>query len=63
MAKGFTQKKGVNYEDTFSPIETLKSIRILLSIVAHYEYEILQMDVKTTFLNGHLKETIYIVQP
>ncbi|KAL6318107.1 hypothetical protein AAG906_035252 [Vitis piasezkii] len=41
----------------------LKSIRILLSIAAYYDYEIWQMDVKTTFLNGHLEETIYMVQP
>ncbi|KAL6327213.1 hypothetical protein AAG906_015252 [Vitis piasezkii] len=41
----------------------LKSIRILLSIAAYYDYEIWQMDVKTAFLNGHLEETIYMVQP
>ncbi|RVW45044.1 Retrovirus-related Pol polyprotein from transposon TNT 1-94 [Vitis vinifera] len=41
----------------------LKSIRILLSIAAYYDYEIWKMDVKTTFLNGHLEETIYMVQP
>ena len=63
VAKGFTQKEGVNYEETFSPIAMLKSIRILLSIVAHFNYEIWQMDVKTTFLNGHLEECIYMMQP
>ena len=41
----------------------LKSIRILLSIAAHYDYEIWQMDVKTTFLNGNLEEEIYMIQP
>ena len=41
----------------------LKSIRILLSIVAHYNYEIWQVDVKTTFLNGNLEEEIYMMQP
>ena len=40
MAKGFTQKEGVDYEDTFSPVGMLKAIWILLSIVAHYDYEI-----------------------
>ena len=39
-AKGFTQKEGVDYKDTFFPVAMLKSIRILLSIVAHYDYEI-----------------------
>ena len=44
VAKGFTQKEGIDYEETFSPVVMLKSIRILLSIAAHYDYEILQMD-------------------
>ena len=56
VAKGFTQKEGIDYEETFSPVAMLKSIWILLSIVAHFNYEIWQMDVKTAFLNGHLKE-------
>ncbi|XP_070030103.1 uncharacterized protein [Nicotiana sylvestris] len=60
VAKGFTQKEGIDYEETFSPVAMLKSIRILLSIVAHYNYEIWKMDVKTTFLNGSLDECIYM---
>ena len=63
MAKGYTQKEGVDYEETFSPVAMLKSIRILLSIAASLDYEIWQMDVKTAFLNGHLDECIYMVQP
>ena len=47
MAKGYTQKDDIDYKETFSPIVMLKSIRILLSIVAHFNYEIWQMDVKT----------------
>lgn len=43
-------------------VAMVKSIRIFLSIVSHYDYEILQMDVKTTFLNGYLKETICMSQ-
>ena len=58
VAKGFTQK-----EATFSPVAMLKSIRILLSIVACLDYEIWQMDVNTTFLNGNLEEDIYMQQP
>ena len=61
MAKSFIQKEGVDYEDTFSPVAMLKSIRILLSIAAHYDYEIWKMDIKTTFLNKHLEETIYLI--
>ena len=47
----------------FSPILMLKSIRILLSIASHHDYEIWKMDVKTTFLNGNLSEEVYMTQP
>ena len=63
VAKGFTQKEMIDYEETFSSVAMLKSIRILLSIAAHFNYEIWQMDVKTTFLNGRLDECIYMMQP
>ena len=62
MAKGYPKKEGIDYEETFSPIAMLKSIRILLSIAAYYDYEIWQIDVKTTFLNGNLEEEIYMMQ-
>ena len=62
VAKDFTQREGVDYEETFCPVVMLKSIRILLSIAKFYDYEIWQMDVKTTFLNGYLEESIYMVQ-
>ncbi|CAL9005326.1 unnamed protein product, partial [Prunus brigantina] len=54
VAKGYKQREGIDYEETFSPVAMIKSIRILLAIAAHYDYEIWQMDVKTAFLNGHL---------
>ena len=63
MAKGYTQKEGIDYEETFSPIAMLKFIRILLSIAGYYDYEIWQMDVNTAFLNGNLGEEIYMMQP
>ena len=62
VAKGYTQKVGINYEETFSTVAMLKSIRILLLIAAHYDYEIWQMDVKTAFLNGYIREEIYMDQ-
>ena len=62
IAKRFTQKDGIDYEETFSHVAMLKSIRILLSIAAHLDYEIWKMDVKKAFLNGSLKETIYMKQ-
>ena len=60
MAKGYCKKQGVDYDETFSPVAMLKSIRILLAITAHYDYEIWKMDVKTTFLNGNLSEDVYM---
>ena len=62
VAKDYTQQEEVNYEETFSPVAMLKSIRILLSIVACLDYKIYQMDVKTGFLNDYLEESIYMVQ-
>ncbi|KAL4590248.1 hypothetical protein LXL04_003174 [Taraxacum kok-saghyz] len=63
VAKGFTQTHGIDFDDTFSPVAMIKSITILFAIVAYYDYEIWQMDVKTSFLNGHLLEDVYMVQP
>ena len=63
VTKGFTQKEGIDYEETFSPVAILKSIRSLLSITVCLDYEIWQMDVKTAFLNGNLEEDIYMQQP
>ncbi|GJR77591.1 putative retrotransposon ty1-copia subclass protein [Tanacetum coccineum] len=56
VAKGFTQTYGVYYEETFSPVADIRAIRILIAIAAFYDYEIWQMDVKTSFLNEHLSE-------
>ncbi|KAK1648037.1 hypothetical protein QYE76_065842 [Lolium multiflorum] len=63
VAKGFRQIQGVDYDETFSPVAKLKSVRILLAIAAFFDYEIWQMDVKTAFLNGDIEEELYIVQP
>ena len=63
MAKGYRQRHGVDYDETFSPIAMIKSIRIMLAIAAYFDYEIWQMDVKTAFLNGNLLEDVYMQQP
>ena len=62
VVKGYRKKQGVDYDETFSPIAMLKSIRILLAITTHYDYEIWRMDVKTVFLNGNLVEVgVYVI--
>src|ERR1041385_7018640 len=63
VAKGVRQIQGVDYEETFSPVAMIKSIRILLAIAAYHYYEIWQMDVKTAFLNGNIEEELYMMQP
>ena len=59
--KVFDKVQGVDYDEIFSLIAMLKSVRIMLAIAAFYE--IWQMDVKTTFLNGFIKEELYMMQP
>ena len=63
VAKCFRKVRGIDYDETFSPVVMLKSVRIMLAIAAFYDYEIWQMDVKTAFLNGFLKEELYMMQP
>ena len=62
VAKGYSQREGIDYHETFSPVAMLKSIRTMLAIAAFYDYESWQMDVKMAFLNGYLEEDIYMEQ-
>jgi hypothetical protein len=62
MPKGFTQREGIDYTDTFSPVLCKDSLRIIIMLVAHYDLELHQMDVKTTLLNKDLFENVYMVQ-
>ena len=59
----FRQVQGVDYDEIFSLVAMLKSLRIMLAIAAFYDHEIWQMDVKTAFLNGFIKEELYMIQP
>ena len=63
VAKGYHQRQGMDYEETFSLLDMLKSIRILLVIVAHYDYEIWKMDVKTIFRKRNLSKDVCMAQP
>ena len=63
VAKGFSQKEGIDYNEIFSPVVKHSSIRVLLALVAQFDLELQQLDVKTAFLHGDLEETIYIYQP
>ncbi|CAL9029397.1 unnamed protein product, partial [Prunus brigantina] len=63
VAKGYAQKEGIDYNEIFSPVVKHSSIRILLALVAQFDLELVQLDVKTAFLHGNLSEEIYIRQP
>jgi len=63
VAKGFRKVQGIDYDETFLPVEMLKSIQIILAIAAYFDYEIWQMDVKTAFLNANLEGIMNMIQP
>ncbi|GJV42317.1 retrotransposon protein, putative, ty1-copia subclass [Tanacetum coccineum] len=63
VAKGYTQTHGIDYEETFSPVAKIKSIRIMLAVAAFHDYEIWKMDVNTAFLNEKLTEDVFMAQP
>ncbi|KAD3640650.1 hypothetical protein E3N88_29873 [Mikania micrantha] len=60
VAKGFTQKEGIDYQESFSPVSRKVSLRIVMALVAHFDLELHQMDVKTAFLNGDLYEDMFM---
>ena len=63
VVKGYSQREGIDFKETFSPVSTKDSFRVIMAIVAHFDLELHQMDVKTTFLNGDLDEDVYMEQP
>ncbi|PNX83327.1 hypothetical protein L195_g039368 [Trifolium pratense] len=63
VARGFQQIAGVDFEETFSPVVRANTVRIILTIVVHLNWDIRQLDINNVFLNGHLKETVYMSQP
>jgi hypothetical protein len=63
VAKGYAQVAGLDFEETCAPVARLESIRILLAYAAHHSFKLFQMDVKSVFLNGPIKEEVYVEQP
>lgn len=61
--RGFSQKEGIDYEETFAHIARYTSIRTVIAIAASKRWKMHQMDVKTIFLNGEIEEQVYIEQP
>jgi hypothetical protein len=63
MAKGYSQVEGLDFDETYAPIARLESIRILLAYATYHGFKLYQMDVKSAFLNGPIKEEVYVEQP
>ena len=63
VAQGFSQKEGIDYEETFAPVARLEAIRILLAFAVAKGFKLFQMDVKSAFLNGIIEEEVYVRQP
>jgi hypothetical protein len=63
VARGFVQQAGIDFDEAFAPVARMESIRLLLALVAQEGWPVHHMDVKSTFLNGELKEEVYVKQP
>jgi hypothetical protein len=63
IAKVFAQREGIDYTKTLSHVFKKDSFRIMMALVAHYDLDLHQMNVKTAFLNGDLQENVYMAQP
>nr|GFC92706.1 retrovirus-related Pol polyprotein from transposon TNT 1-94 [Tanacetum cinerariifolium] len=63
VAVGYSQQEGIDHDETFAPVARIEAIRLFLAYAAHKDFTVFQMDVKTAFLNGILKEEVYVGQP
>ncbi|GJS50025.1 retrovirus-related pol polyprotein from transposon TNT 1-94 [Tanacetum coccineum] len=63
VAKGYAQEEGIDFEESFALVARLEAVQIFVAYVAHKSFPIYHMDVKTAFLNGPLKEEVYVAQP
>nr|GEZ88135.1 retrovirus-related Pol polyprotein from transposon TNT 1-94 [Tanacetum cinerariifolium] len=63
VAVGYSQQEGIDYDQTFAPVSRIEAIRLFLAYAGHKDFTVFQMDVKTAFLNGILKEEVHVGQP
>ena len=63
MVKGYSQRKGVHYDEIYAPVVRFETIRLLIALAALKDWQIHHLDVKSAFLNGEIKEVIYVKQP
>nr|GFB97602.1 hypothetical protein [Tanacetum cinerariifolium] len=63
VVRGYRQEEGLDFEESFAPVARMEAIRIFLAYAAHKSFILFQMDVKTAFLHGSLKEDVYVCQP
>ena len=63
VARGFTQKEGIDYDEIFAPVTRYATIKTIISLATVFGWKLHQMDVKTAFLNGKIEEEVYIKQP
>nr|GFC33086.1 retrovirus-related Pol polyprotein from transposon TNT 1-94 [Tanacetum cinerariifolium] len=63
VVRGYRQEEGLEFEESFAPVARMEAIRIFLAYAAHKSFTVFQMDVKTAFLHGSLKEDVYVCQP
>nr|GEZ21591.1 retrovirus-related Pol polyprotein from transposon TNT 1-94 [Tanacetum cinerariifolium] len=63
VAVRYSQQEGIDYDESFAPVARIEAICLFLAYVAHKDFIVFQMDVKTTFLNENLKEEVYVGQP
>jgi hypothetical protein len=63
VAKGYSQVEGLDFDETFAPVARLESICILIAYVTHHGFKLYQIHIKSAFLNGLIKEKLYVEQP
>ncbi|GJV18627.1 putative RNA-directed DNA polymerase [Tanacetum coccineum] len=63
VAQGYNKQEGIDFDETYAPVERLESIRIILAYACAHDFKLFQMDVKSAFLNGFINEEVYVAQP